>query len=146
MINLPEEYLKALGPELGAIYQTLCDDVSWLHLKWKQYRTLFVESQEHIDLMNRVGGMFFFIIQEVLHDDVLMHIARLVDRKRHKDKENLSLLQLASTVQVKAPNISGEIHILVNQARKKARFVEDWRNRRLAHSSLDVALGRKSKE
>jgi AbiU2 len=146
MTNLPDEYLKALGPDLGEISQRLCDDVSWLHLKWKQYRTLFVESQERIDLLNRVGGTFFFIIQEVLHDDVLMHIARLVDRKKHKDKENLSLLQLASTVQAKAPKISGEIYHLVGEARKKGQFVDDWRNRRLAHTSLDVALGRKAKE
>jgi hypothetical protein len=135
MPDVPDEYVKALGHELGAIYKALCDDVSWLHLKWKQYGALFAESPERIDTLNKVGGGFFVIIQEVLRDDVLMHIARLVDHKRHKDKENLSLAQLASTVQVKAQNISGELYRLVSEARKKAHFVKDWRNRRLAHTS-----------
>jgi hypothetical protein len=70
MADIPNEYLKALGPELGAIYQALCNDVSWLHFKWKQYRILFAGSPERIDLLNGVAGAFFFIIQEVLHDDV----------------------------------------------------------------------------
>jgi hypothetical protein len=145
MADIPNEYSKVLGYDLGEIYQALIHEVKWLHLKWKQYRILFADSQERIDLLNRAGGTFFFIIQEVLRDDVMMHIARLVDPKRNKDKENLSLAQLASAVQVKAPNISGEIFRLVSEARKKAHFVEDWRNRRLAHTSLDVALRRKAK-
>ncbi len=146
MTDIPNEYVKALGADLGAIYQALCNDVSWLHFKWNQYRILFAESPERIDLLNRVAGAFFLITQEVLRDDVLLHIARLTDRKDHgKDKENLSLLQLASAVKVNAPQISVEVDSLVKQAREKARFVVDWRNRRLAHTSLDVALARGAK-
>jgi hypothetical protein len=143
MAKISDEYLRVLGPDLGAIYQALCDDVSWLHFKWKQYRILFAESEERIEILNKVGGTFFFIIQEVLHDDGLIHIARLIDRKDHgPDKEHLSLLQLASAVKIKAPEIYFEISRLVKQARKKGRFVDDWRNLRLAHTSLDVAVGR----
>ena len=145
MTNLPDEYLKALGPELGAIYQKLCDDVSWLHFKWKQYRILFAESPERIDLLNGVAGTFFFLLQEVLHDDVLIHIARLTDRKDHgPGKENLSLLRLASAVKEKTPQISVEVDNLVKEAQEKARFVEDWRDHRLAHTDLNLALGRRA--
>jgi hypothetical protein len=136
MTNLPDEYLKALGPELGSIYYALCDDVSWLHFKWKQYRILFEDSPERFDLINRVAGTFFVVVQEVLRDDVLLHIARLMDKKDHgEDKDHLSLLQLASAVKIHAPQISGEIYRLVSETRKKSHFVEDWRNLRLAHTS-----------
>jgi hypothetical protein len=144
MADIPNEYLKALGPELGAIYQALCNDVSWLHFKWKQYRILFAESPERIDLLNGVAGAFFFIIQEVLHDDVLIHIARLIDRKSYRKNDNLSLSQLASAVRVHAPQISVEIYSQVKQAEDKARFVEDWRNHRLNHTDLNLALGQRA--
>jgi len=146
MADIPDEYVKVLGDKLGAIFHALRKDETRLSLKWNQYRALFAESQERIDLLNRVGRTFFFIIQEVLHDDVLMHIARLVDPENSgKNKENLSLLQLASVVKIHTPQISAEIESLVKQAKDKARFVEDWRHHRLAHTDLNLALGLRAK-
>jgi len=143
MTNLPDEYVKVLGDKLGAIFYALREEELRLGLKWKQYRCLFAGSQERIELLNEVAGTFFFIIQEVLHDDVLMHIGRLVDPENSgTNKENLSLSQLASTVKIHAPQISAEIKSLVEQEEDKARFVKVWRHLRLAHTDLKSALDR----
>ena len=75
-----DEHLRTLGPELGPLYSALYDEVSWLHAKWKQYRILFAGSPERIELLNRVAGFFFYMIQNVLWEDVVLH---LVDRQRH---------------------------------------------------------------
>lgn len=51
---------------------------------------------------------------------------------------NLTLLRLSGAVEV--PELAAEIESLVEQAEKAARFARDWRNRRLAHTDLKLAL------
>ena len=53
-----DEYVQILGPTLGSLYHALSSEVTWLHAKWGQYRILFAESGERIDLLNGVPGTF----------------------------------------------------------------------------------------
>lgn len=89
------EHLQVLGPTLGPLYHALYNEVTWLHAKWKQYRLLFAESQERVDLLNDVAGFFFLLIQDVLWEDIILHIARLTDPPQSVGKDNLTLLRLA---------------------------------------------------
>jgi AbiU2 len=131
-----DEHLRTLGPTLGPLYYALYNEVTWLHAKWNQYRILFAESPERVELLNRVAGFFFRTIQTVLWEDVLMHIARLTDQPKSKGKDNLTLLRLSAAVEV--PELSVEIESLVEQAKKAAGFARNWRNRRLAHTDLSL--------
>ncbi len=133
-----DEHLQALGPTLGPLDHALHAEVTWLHAKWKQYRILFAESPERIELLNGVAGFFFHVIQKVLWEDVVIHIARLTDPPKSVGKDNLTLLRLAAAVQV--PALSLEITNLVEQARTDAEFARVWRNRHLAHRDLELAV------
>jgi len=129
--------LQRLGLPLGPIYNALYNEVVWLHAKWQQYRILFVESQERLDLLNGTAGFFFSVIQKVLWEDILLHIALLTDRPQSSGKDNLTLLQLIPALQ--ASPIATEIETLVKQAEKHAEFARDLRNRHLAHRDLHLA-------
>ena len=133
------EHLRALGPTLGPLYHALYNEVTWLHAKWQQYRILFADSSERVDLLNGVAGFFFHVIQDVLWKDVVLHIARLTDPPQSVGKDNLTLLRLSAAIQ--APALSVEIANLVAQARTDAEFARVWRNRHLAHSDLALAVG-----
>ncbi len=133
-----DEHLQVLGPTLGPLYNALYNEVTWLHAKWNQYRILFAESPERIELLNGVAGFFFRVIQDVLWEDMVLHIARLTDQPKSAQKDNLTLLRLAAAVQ--APALSREIEKLVKQALTDAKFVRDWRNRHLAHRDLALAV------
>jgi len=134
-----EEHNGVLGPVLGPLYHGLYEEVTWLHAKWKQYRILFAESPERIDLLNEVAGFFFQVIQDVLWEDVVLHIARLTDPPRSAGKDNLTILRLEGAVAEVA--LSVEVAALVDRARVAADFARVWRNRRLAHRDLSLALG-----
>ncbi len=67
-----DEHLRTLGPTVGPLYDALYNEVTWLHAKWNQYRILFAESPERVELLNRVAGFFFRTIQNVIWEDVLM--------------------------------------------------------------------------
>jgi hypothetical protein len=133
-----DEHLQKLGSALGPLYHALYDEVIWLHAKWQQYRILFAESQERIDLLNSTAGFFFYMVEKVLREDIVLHIARLTDRPQSVGRDNLTLLRLAPALE--AYPIAPEIAKLIEQAHKDAGFARDWRNRLLAHTDLDLAL------
>jgi hypothetical protein len=133
-----DEHLSVLGPDLGSLYHALYNEVTWLHAKWNQYRILFAESPGRIELLNDVAGFFFGVIQDVLLEDVVLHLARLTDPPQSVGKDNLTLSRLAETV--KEPALSVEVKNLAEQAKAAADFARDWRNRHLAHRDLALAV------
>jgi hypothetical protein len=133
-----DEHIQALGPTLGPLYHTLYNEVIWLHAKWKQYRILFGESPERVELLNSVAGFFFGVIEQVLWEDTILHIARLTDSLQSVGEDNLTLLRLAETVQ--DPTLAEEVKKLVEQAQSAAVSARIWRNKHLAHRDLALAL------
>jgi hypothetical protein len=133
-----EKHLRDMGPELGSVYNALDRDVTWLHAKWNQYRQLYARSPERIALLNRVAGHFFGVIQDTLFEDILLHLARLTDPAKSVGKENLTLKNLPELV--KDSRLSAELKGLVETALKASKSARAWRNRRLAHRDLALAL------
>lgn len=133
-----EKHIRDMGPELGSVYHELSDEVAWLHAKWNQYRQLFGHSPERVELLNTVGSHFFHIVQDALWDNVILHIARLTDPIKSSGKDNLTLLRLPEVI----PNaaLKEEVKALVDAALLSSSFARDWRNRKLAHIDLALAL------
>ncbi len=46
-------YIRAMGRELGELFHATSSELTWIHWRWKQYRTLFGEKQSRIDLLNK---------------------------------------------------------------------------------------------
>ncbi len=138
-----DDYLRVLGPTLGPLYCALYYEVTRLHAKWGQYRILFAESKERVELLNRIAGFFFSVIQSVLWEDVVLHIARLTDPPRSAGKDNLTLRRLTAALQL--PALASEIENLVGQAQAHAEFARVWRNRHLAHKDLELAMDKRAK-
>jgi hypothetical protein len=135
--ELEAERLNVLGPQLGPLYHALYSEVLWLHAKWKQYRHLYA-SADNVNLLNDTAGFFFRVVQDMMWGDTMLHIARLMDRPRSVGKENLTLCRLAGAIGDTA--LAARVAALVESAETDTAFVRDWRNRRLAHSDLQLAL------
>jgi hypothetical protein len=138
--EVEQQHLDALGSTLGPLYHALYNEVTWLHAKWLEYRKLFAHSPKRIELLNQASGFFFRMIQGVLWEDVLLHIARLTDPPRHGKYGNLTLRQLPRAVP--DAQVAADVKSLVNKAKSNSIFARRWRNRRLAHSDLRLALER----
>lgn len=132
------EHLRVLGPELGSLYHALLNEVIWLHAKWLEYRKLYAHSPERIDLLNGIAGFFFGLIQDVLWEDTLLHLARLTDPLKSAGKPNLTLKRLPGLIP--EPSLASDVQSLVEAAESSCSFARDWRNRHLAHRDLDLAL------
>ena len=112
-----------------------------MHIKWGQYRQLFAQSQRRVDLINQAAGHFFRILQDALFEDIILHLARLTDPAqsghKHKSQDNLSLWRLQMLV---PETLSVEVADLVQEALAACSAPRVWRNKRLAHRDLTVAL------
>ncbi len=137
-----QEHIAAMGPILGPFYDELYNEVTWLHVKWLEYRKLYAHSRGRVDLLNEVAGFFFWTIQDVLWQDVLLHIARLTDPPRQGKHENLTLLALPD--QVSDQNLAAELRKLIGDVKEKSEFARQWRNKHLAHRDLSLALNRQA--
>lgn len=131
-----------MGDEIGTVYSALWQEVAWIHQKWAQYVELFGTSSGRINLLNQAAPAMFRTVQDTLWEDVLLHLARLTDPAESMRKANLSVFRLATLV----ANLPIGIHVesLSSAALTACEFARDWRNRRLAHRDLDLALGQNS--
>jgi hypothetical protein len=67
-----------MGKDLGELFHATSSELTWIHWRWRQYRTLFGEKQSRIDLLNEAAPLFFRIVHNVFFEDTLLAIARLV--------------------------------------------------------------------
>lgn len=134
-----QQHLDAFGPKLGPLYDALYNEVLWIHTKWLEYRKLFAGTKARVELLNSSAGFFFYIVQDVMWEDVLLHVARLTDPAEKGSNKNLSLQCLPSAVP--DPALAGEVQVLVDAAVQKAKFARKNRDKRLAHRDRKHALG-----
>jgi hypothetical protein len=132
-------YKEVMGHELGGIFHELRNQTISLYWNWSEYVELFGSTSARVDILNKAAGSFFFIVQNALWRDTLLHVCRLTDAAKTTGKANLSIRCLPDLVDLeKAPRTKE----LVQMAVDRSEFARDWRNRRLSHYDLQVALGR----
>ena len=134
-----QEYLNSMGQQLGAFFGLLVQECNSLHLEWSEYKELFGTSPERIDLLNKAARTFFYFLQGTLWEMVLLRIARLTADAPNSGvgKDNVTLRSLPGLID---PSIRTSVETLLDVARKKCEFAADWRNRRIAHRDLQLAL------
>jgi hypothetical protein len=138
-VQAKADHIAKMGEELGTIYSALWQEVAWINRKWAQYVELFGTSPERIELLNRAAPSMIRTVQDTLWEDVLLHLARLTDPPKSMGKANLSVRHLAALLATSPINTQAES--LAASALTACEFARDWRNRRLAHRDLDLALG-----
>jgi len=155
-----DEYIQVMGKPLGTVFHALYNDTVLLYAKWREYVELYGTNQSRVDRLNQAAPLFFWVVEDTLWKETLLHMTRLTDpqysgsrdksnltlqqlarrqprrRKRSRDKSNLTLQQLPSLVDEK---IKEKIKDLVDEAVRSTKFCRDWRNRLIAHSDLALA-------
>lgn len=132
------EYIDQMGEPLGKLYNALWQELAWLYRKWGEYVVLFGTKQSRIELMNKAASSFFRIIQDSLWEDTILHIARLTDKPKTFGKSNLSIQSISELLI--DDQLKNEVDLLIHEAIMKSEFCRDWRNRRIAHRDLKLAI------
>jgi len=145
MVNQTADEAKAtniaeMGQPLGELYSALWQAIATIHVYWKEYVELFGSKPERIDLLNRAAPAFFHILQEELWELALLRISRLTDAPKtgRAGRQNLTIQALPALIS--DATLKAQVTQLVADVVAETAFCRDWRNRRIAHNDLLLAL------
>lgn len=133
-----ERHIAILGDDLGRFYHELFNEVAWVNAKWQQYKALFGASPKRVEVLNEAAAFFFKIVQDVLWDDITLHLARLTDPPQSMGRDNLTLKGLAS--RIRDPTVAASVENQMRTVEQRCSFARHWRNKHLAHRDLATAL------
>ena len=135
-----QNYKSAMGDTLGALFHSLWQEVAWVHIRWHEYVALYGDKPSRVALLNNTAPGFFRLVQDTLWEATLLHIARLTDPPCSAGKKNLTVQRLQDEVRVRDAHVAQQVKTLSEKAKVAAGFCRDWRNRRIAHTDLSLAL------
>ncbi|SFW55438.1 hypothetical protein SAMN03159511_4382 [Pseudomonas sp. NFACC19-2] len=136
------DYISAMGEELGASFYELYRKLVELHVLWQQYRQLFGDDIETVNLLNRTSGLFFKIVQDELWDSVLLGVSRMTDPPATGKRKNLTVQSLP--LLIVDPVLQAEIRSLCDKALDAAEFAREHRNKRITHQDHSYLSNRSS--
>jgi len=136
--------IEKMGAKLGVHYSALWQEVALLYRNWGEYSALFGTKPSRIELMNRTAPYFFRMVQDDLLNATLLHVARLTDPPTIAGRSNLTIKGLPDLIDHEGTKSA--VKKLIEAALADAEFCRDWRNRRIAHRDLDVALEQSATE
>lgn len=144
MSNSPQEilgnYQKALGTEFGEVYFHALNEWCELWVIWNQFESLFGHCEERVDLMNKAGGGFFYFVDKLFFQSVLLAVCRISDHPESQGKPNLSLRLFQNFMDTDRQK--ADMKTLLEKLKSGTEFARDWRNRHIAHNDLKLRLGR----
>ncbi len=132
------EYQAKMGQELGEVFAEVVQELWRIHMKWHEYVVLFGTKESRIDLMNEAAPRFFGVLESSLWEDVMLSIARLVDKPQVAGKETLSIKRIPALIA--DSYLAKDVVALVAKSLDATEPCRDWRNRRIAHNDLNLSL------
>jgi hypothetical protein len=136
--EVEKHHIEVMGNKLGPIFHAIYNEIAWLYIKWNQYVEIYGTKPSRIELINKAAPLFFRIVQDSLFEDIIIHIARLTDPPKSVGKPNLTIKRFPELIENEI--LKNNLSELINIALDKAEFCRDWRNRRIAHRDLNLAL------
>jgi HEPN superfamily AbiU2-like protein len=122
------------------LFSRLSGEVLWLREKWHNYRYLFAQSPERIEVLNACGGTFFYIVDHLFIDDFILCLSRLTDRAEGRNS-NLSLEQLVLRLDpLEHADLIDRLAPILKSLGDKVVTLRKHRDKRVAHRDLSVAL------
>jgi len=133
-----QNYKSVMGGSLGALFHSLWQEVAWVHRRWHEYVALYGDKPSRVDLLIDAAPGFFWLVQDMLWEATLLHIARLTDPPGSARKPNLTIQRLYPLVNDAL--VAQRVKALTDATIAATAFCRDWRNRRIAHSDLSLAI------
>jgi len=133
-------YKERMGDELGELYNAIRSVAVSLQVKYQKYESLF-GSEKSVEALNKFAPGFFCYIQEILFDDLILHISKMFDDHGKGDRKVLCfncLLEKITEEELKKP-----LSQILAQCNEKRIFAKTRRNKYIAHNDYKLFLGKK---
>jgi hypothetical protein len=136
--DIKKDMIDKLGNDFGSLIYTLYNEVTWLTFKWLEFSELYGSKETRIELLNHSAPFFFFTIQKVLWDNLILGIARLTDPSESMGKRNITLNAVPAFLS--DINFRNEIEHDIDELITESKFCRDRRNKIIAHMDYDLGI------
>lgn len=137
--EVQHKYRQILGKEFGDVYFYARNEWIDIFLTWRQYENLFGHGPERVELLNKSGSLFFYMVQRHFFEAALLGLCRLSDPPKTGKKANLTVILFREFMDT--DERCTKIDSLLDNVKKTTKFARDWRNRRISHNDLDLKHG-----
>ena len=131
--------VEAFGPKLGTLYNSLRTELSWLYVKWDQFRSLYGARNDRLELLNSTSPLFFSIAEEALWNDMTAHIRALTAESLDGARRNTGFREIPDMIE--DARLQAEIGHLVNKVIRVTEFLHASPQRRRPAPKPARALG-----
>jgi len=135
-----DKNVAAMGKELGELFTALSNELTFLSWHWQQFSDLYLGKQARFEVMNRAAPFFFWLLQRSWWEESLLGITRLVAPPESMGKANLTFQRLPGLIGDE--ELRAKTERLIKVVVSDSAFAKTWRNKRIAHRDLDLALKR----
>ncbi|MCA0872251.1 hypothetical protein LCL97_15555 [Seohaeicola saemankumensis] len=136
------ELIAQLGDGFGGDLYDLEQEYINLRIVWRFYRSFFATNSERVELLNKASGLYFYMIEQLKFEAVLLGICRLTDPVETGRGAGIKLnLTVRRLEQYLDGGFVDEWSEMITQLDANINFARDWRNRKIAHSSYDLQKG-----
>jgi hypothetical protein len=140
--EVKEEMCKKMGSDFGSLFYSLYNEITWLTFKWIEFRELFGTKESRFELMNKVAPFFFFTVQNILWENLLLGVARITDPPETFKKKNTTLQTIGQHLADSGFKVEFEKDL--NDILMECQFCRDWRNRWIAHMDYELGVNREN--
>ncbi len=131
-----------LGEESKQIIDGLTNHWALGTLRLREFRCLFVESEDRVKLLNAItGGAFLHDVQRIFWDDLMLCVARLADSPGKGKNRNLTVQLLKGLPEVQSSQaLCSEVERRVSSAVQSAKPCIKYRHKRIGHIDLNSQI------
>ena len=131
-----------MDKDLKEVYDPICQEILHVCIRWGEYNTLYDAGNDHIEVINKTAPHFFGMVQTGFQENIVLHIARLVDPPCMGKNKNLSIKLFPELIQ--NGKLREELKELICLADRAACPCKVWRKKWYAHRDKVVALDPKA--
>jgi hypothetical protein len=132
---------SCLPTNIVDVFKKISVDITWLHARWIIYKQLFGISQKRIDLLFSCAPAFFYLVHQILLDDMLLALNRLAEPADKPPHGNLSLEQIAIRLRDDGHKVLiDSLYEKLEVFREQCRPFAPHRHKRIAHRDLRISL------
>lgn len=140
--EVKENMVSIMGDDFGGLFFELRNEILTLSYKWIEYKELYGINSSRIDILNDSAPAFFYMVERILRENVILGITRLTDPPSMNGKKNITIkavLDFLSEGDLKI-GIKEKMDALIDST----KFCRDWRNRHIAHNDYSLKFDRQA--
>jgi hypothetical protein len=138
--EVKQEMIDKMGVEFGSLFYSLRNELLWLTYRWIEFRELYGTKETRVQLLNNSAPFLFYTIQNVLWENLLLGVAKIMDSPISMGKKNITLKSIPLFIEEDA--FKDEILSILTQLETESMFCRDWRNRWIAHKDHELSVNK----